>query len=68
MKAITESLGVSRSQQYEKKGNHIRQRGRYKPKEEDMLCLPLICEVISERPTYGYYCESEAPCKGRTSD
>jgi putative transposase len=54
MKAVTDSLGISRSRQYEKKGNCIRQRGKYQPKEEDTHCLPLIHEVIRERPTYGY--------------
>lgn len=54
MKAITDSLEVSRSRQYEKKKDHTRRRGKYKPKEEDMLCLSVIREVISERPTYGY--------------
>jgi putative transposase len=54
MKAITETLDVSRSRQYEKKEKPIRRRGRYKAKEEDMAFLPVIWEVISDRPTYGY--------------
>ena len=54
MKAITESLGVSRSQQYERRKDGPRKRNRYQPKREDEACLSLIGEVIGERPTYGY--------------
>ena len=54
MKAITDSLGVSRSNLYEKReeGRALR-RGRYRKDEDDAL-LPLIREIVDARSTYGY--------------
>ena len=54
MKAIIESLGVSRSNLYEKleEGRALRQR-RYRKDEDDAL-LPLIREIVDVRSTYGY--------------
>lgn len=54
MKAITDSLGVSRSNLYEKReeGRALR-RGRYRKDEDDAL-LPLIREIVDVRSTYGY--------------
>ncbi len=54
MKAITESLGVSRSNLYEKREEErvLRQR-RYRMDEDDVL-LPLIREIVDVRSTYGY--------------
>lgn len=54
MKAITESLGVSRSNLYEKReeGRVLRRR-RYRKDEDDAL-LPLIREIVDVRSTYGY--------------
>jgi transposase InsO family protein len=54
MKAITESLGVSRSNLYEKReeGRALRRR-RYRKDEDDAL-LPLIREIVDVRSTYGY--------------
>ena len=54
MKAITDSLGVSRSNLYEKReeGRALR-RGRYRKDEDDAL-LPLSREIVDVRSTYGY--------------
>lgn len=49
MKAITDTMGVSRSNQYGKK----RDRGRY-VKPEDEHYLRLIRNITDERATYGY--------------
>jgi putative transposase len=54
MKTVSETLKVSRSQQYVKKTSDGTKRGRYKPKPEDADEFPLIRQVIDERPTYGY--------------
>lgn len=54
MKAITDSLGVSRSNLYEKReGGRALRRGRYRKDEDDAL-LPLIREIVDVRSTYGY--------------
>lgn len=52
MKAITETLGVSRSHQYKKREDGVRVRHYRKPEDERYLAL--IREVSDERPTYGY--------------
>jgi transposase InsO family protein len=50
VKAITYTLDISRSNQYEaKKG-----RKRYATKKDDDTYLPLIKEVTDNRPTFGY--------------
>lgn len=51
MKRITETLNISRSNQYTK---GTRRNRRYKPKQEDSKYLPLIREITDNRPTYGY--------------
>lgn len=54
MKAITDSLGVSRSNLYEKREEgRVLRRGRYRKDEDDAL-LPLIREIVDVRSTYGY--------------
>lgn len=55
MKRIAETLGVSRSNLYErqKRGCDSRCRGSYH-KAEDEVLLPMIREIVDERPTYGY--------------
>ncbi len=54
MKAITDSLGVSRSNLYEKREEgRTPRRGRYRKDEDDVL-LPLIHEIVDVRSTYGY--------------
>jgi transposase InsO family protein len=54
MKTVSDTLDVSRSQQYVRKAAEGTKRGRYKPKPEDADDLPLIRQVIDRRPTYGY--------------
>lgn len=54
MKTVSDTLEVSRSQQYVKKATAGTKRGRYKSKPEDADDLPLIRQVIDKRPTYGY--------------
>ena len=55
MKRITESLSVSRSNLYERKKRDCcsSRRVRYH-KAEDKRLLPIIREIVDERPTYGY--------------
>ncbi len=52
MKRITDTLGVSRSNQYEKKQG-TKQR-KYSAKPSDDKYLALIRNITDERPTYGY--------------
>jgi hypothetical protein len=54
MKAIADTLGVSRSNLYEKReeGRTPRRR-RYRKAADDEL-LPLIREIVDKRTTYGY--------------
>jgi len=54
MKTVTETLHVSRSQQYAQKGTASTKRGKHNPKTEDAAHLPLVREIIDRRPTYGY--------------
>ncbi len=54
MKTVSDTLEVSRSQQYLRKAAEGTTRGRYNPKPEDADDLPLIRQVIDRRPTYGY--------------
>lgn len=54
MKAITETLGVSRSNQYEQRRRDRRHRPKRYNKAEDDYYLPLIRTITDERPTYGY--------------
>lgn len=51
VKTITDTLSVSRSNQYER-GKH--KRGRYNPKPDDAQYLSLIRKITDEKPTYGY--------------
>jgi len=50
VKRVTDTLGVSRSHQYEKK----RARGKRYKRIDDEKYLPLIRKLCDERPTYGY--------------
>jgi transposase InsO family protein len=54
MKAITESLGVSRSNLYEKREVGRTPRRRRYQKDADNELLPLIREIVDMRTTYGY--------------
>ena len=54
MKAITQTLGVSRSNQYEQRNRDRRHRPKRYNKAEDEYYLPLIRTITDERPTYGY--------------
>jgi transposase InsO family protein len=51
MKKITDTLDISRSNQYTRGKT---QRGRYNPKPDDDTYLPHIRRITDERPTYGY--------------
>ena len=53
MKAIAETLGVSRSNLIERPPRTPRPRRPYR-KPEDAVLLPLIRQLVDERPTYGY--------------
>jgi len=54
MKGIAEALGVSRSNLYERRQKEVSSsRGNYR-KAEDEVLVPLIREIVDERPTYGY--------------
>jgi putative transposase len=52
MKAVAETLGVSRSNLIERPSRAPRRRPYRKP--EDAALLPLIRRLVDERPTYGY--------------
>lgn len=52
MKAITDTLGVSRSHQYEKRKGSM--RVRHYRKTEDERYLALIRKICDERSTYGH--------------
>jgi putative transposase len=51
MKKITDTLDVSRSNQYTK--GKVK-RGRYSPKPDDDMYLSHIRKITDEKPTYGY--------------
>lgn len=51
MKAVTDTLEISRSHQYEK--SKPKKRGPYHKPDDDKY-LPLIREICDKRPTYGY--------------
>jgi putative transposase len=54
MKVITDTLEVSRSNQYEQtKRTYSCRKRRYRKAEDDEY-LPLIRKITDERPTYGY--------------
>jgi len=53
MKVIAETLEVSRSNLYEDKTKHENEKRHYR-KAGDAYYLPLIREVVDNRPTYGY--------------
>ncbi len=53
MKAIADTLGVTRSNLAERQGRPTRPRGPYR-KPEDAALLPLLRKLVDERPTYGY--------------
>jgi hypothetical protein len=54
MKTVSDTLEVSRSQQYVRNAAEGTKRGRYKTKPEDVVSLLLIRQVIDRRPTNGY--------------
>lgn len=54
MKIIAETIGVSRTHQYEKCMNTRQDGKRFYHKAEDDHYLPMIREIVDERPTYGY--------------
>ena len=54
MKVIAETLGVSRSNLYERRQKDASSSmGNYR-KPEDEVLVSLIREIVDERPTYGY--------------
>lgn len=53
MKVICDTLGVARSNIAERCSSKVERRGSYR-KADDSWLLPMILELIGERPTYGY--------------
>lgn len=53
MKAIAKTLGVSRSNLFERLTGHAKPRRRYH-KAQDAAVIPLIRDLTAKRPTYGY--------------
>lgn len=53
MKAVAETLGVSRSNLVERLARGAKPRRRYQ-KAQDAAVLPLVRRLIDARPTYGY--------------
>lgn len=54
MKAVAETLGVSRSNLVERLKDRDRPRQRYH-KAGDIDLLPALRRLVDERPTYGYH-------------
>ena len=54
MKALIETMGVSRSRQYEKRKEGPKPRARHYRRAGDDRYLALIREIIEERSTCGY--------------
>ncbi|HEX2219948.1 MAG TPA: IS3 family transposase [Gemmatimonadales bacterium] len=53
MKAVAETLGVSRSNLHDRLSGRTKPRRRYH-KAQDAAVLPLITALVAARPTYGY--------------
>ena len=53
MKAVAETLGVSRSNLVERLAGSAKPRRRYQ-KAQDAAVLPLVRRLVDARPTYGY--------------
>ena len=53
MKAVADTLGVSRSNLHDKLRRASKARGSYRKPEDENL-LPLVRRLVDERPTYGY--------------
>jgi transposase InsO family protein len=53
MKAIAKTLGVSRSNLIERLNGRTKPRRRYH-KAQDAAVVPLIRDLTTKRPTYGY--------------
>ena len=53
MKAVADTLGVSRSNLIERLKGRSKPRGSYH-KAEDAELLPIIRRLVDQRPTYGY--------------
>ena len=54
MKAIAETMGVSRTHQYEKRMNNRQGGKHFYHKAQDDQYLPLIRKIVDDRATYGY--------------
>ena len=53
MKAVADTLGVSRSNLHERVSGRTKPRRRYR-KAQDAALLPLIERLVAKRPAYGY--------------
>jgi hypothetical protein len=53
VKAVAETLGVSRSNLVERLAGGAKPRRRYQ-KAQDAAVLPLVRRLVDARPTYGY--------------
>ncbi len=53
MKAVAETLGVSRSNLVERLAGGAKPRRRHQ-KAQDAAVLPLVRRLVDARPTYGY--------------
>lgn len=53
MKAVAQTLGVSRSNLHDRLSGRTKPRRRYH-KAQDAAVLPLITALVAARPTYGY--------------
>jgi hypothetical protein len=53
VKAIADTLGVARSNLIERRAKPAQPRGPYR-KQEDAALLPIIRQIVDERPSYGY--------------
>lgn len=54
MKSVCDALGVSRSQQYDRRARPAKPRPRYSKKASDESLLPEIQKVLAARPACGY--------------
>lgn len=53
MKAVADTVGVTRSNLHERLERLPKPRGQYR-KAEDVELLPAIRQIVDERPSYGY--------------
>jgi len=67
MKTVADTLGVARSNLFERRQGHHRSRGRYHKNDDDVLAAQ-IRKLIDQRPSYGYRRITALVNRQRTAD